>query len=240
MKEHVMQLASDDIDLECDEQQIYESLLPEQARVLELGCGKAEKTRLIASSGKVASIVALEVDAIQHAENLKVKDLPQVRFGFGGAENILAGDAEFDIVMMFKSLHHVPVENMDQALREITRVLKPGGLAYLSEPIFAGDYNELIRLFHDERIVREAAFAAITRAVDAKQLALVKQIFFNTRIRFRDFAQFERGVLNVTHSQHRLSPELYEQVRAKFERHMSEGGAEFLVPIRVDLLCRSV
>ena len=108
-----MRLASEEINPVCDEQRIFESLVPDHACVLELGCGMAEKTRLIANGGKAASILALEVDQLQHAENMKLSDLPQVRFGFGGAENIPAGDAVFDLVMMFKSLHHVPVEKMD-------------------------------------------------------------------------------------------------------------------------------
>ncbi|OIQ68175.1 hypothetical protein GALL_502360 [mine drainage metagenome] len=44
-----MQISIPHIDLICDEQEIYEQLLPlEQAKVLELGCGKADKTRAIA------------------------------------------------------------------------------------------------------------------------------------------------------------------------------------------------
>lgn len=38
--------------------------------MLELGCGKAGKTRKIAASGKVAAIVAMEVDEIQHCTML--------------------------------------------------------------------------------------------------------------------------------------------------------------------------
>jgi hypothetical protein len=53
---------------------------------------------------------------------------------------------------------------------------------------------------------------------------------------FDDFADFEQNILNVTHSDHTLSPELYEAVKAKFETHMTPDGANFLMPIRVDLL----
>ena len=51
------------------------------ATVLELGCGKAEKTRIVAQ--KSASVLALEVDEIQLARNRQVTDLPNVRFEFG-------------------------------------------------------------------------------------------------------------------------------------------------------------
>jgi len=232
-----MRISDPAADRVCDEYVIVKSLLPlSGARVLELGCGKAEKTRAIAQGGEVASVTALEVDEIQHARNLQIGDLPNVSFCLGGAETIPAADASFDIVLMFKSLHHVPMNKMDQALAEIRRVLKPGGFAYLSEPVYAGEFNDILRLFHDEKSVREAAFAAIQRAVHGGTLELMGQTFFNTPAHFDDFAQFEEQVLKVTHTHHQLSPEVYEAVRALFMRHMTQHGVDFQNPIRVDLL----
>ena len=206
------------------------------ARVLELGCGKAEKTRALAETGLVAEILALEVDAIQHARNLQVTDLPNVRFAHGGAEAIPAEDNAFDIVIMLKSLHHVPVAHMDTALSEIARVLKPGGQAWISEPVFAGELNEIMRLFHDEKIVRETAFAAVCRAVENGRLSLKEERFFNTRSQFDNFEQFDARMNRVTHSNHSLSPELYREVQEKFAAHLTPQGATFLNPQRVDLL----
>ena len=206
------------------------------ASVLELGCGKAEKTRLLAETGRLKEIVALEVDDIQHQRNLQIGDLPNVHFRHGGAEAIPAADNSFDIVLMFKSLHHVPMEHMNAALSEIARVLKPGGLAWISEPVFAGDLNEVFRLFHDEKIVREAAFAAIRKAVDDGRLRLEKQLFFNTRSFFESFDQFDRRMIQVTHTSHQLAPELYQRVKEKFESYLTPEGATFLNPQRVDLL----
>ena len=210
------------------------------ARVLELGCGKAEKTRLLAETGRLKEIVALEVDDIQHQRNLQITDLPQVHFRHGGAEAIPAADNSFDIVLMFKSLHHVPMESMDAALNEIARVLKPGGLAWISEPVFAGDLNEVFRLFHDEKVVREAAFAAISKAVVAGTLSLEKQFFFNTRSFFENFDQFDQRMIQVTHSNHQLAPALYQQVKEKFESYLTPEGATFFNPQRVDLLRKAV
>ena len=116
---------------------MLEALPFDGARVLELGCGRAEKTRTLAETGRPREIVALEVDAIQHAKNLQIADLPIVRFAQGGAEAIPAADASFDIVIMFKSLHHVPVAHMDAALDEIARVLRPGGVVVLTVPNLA-------------------------------------------------------------------------------------------------------
>jgi SAM-dependent methyltransferase len=137
---------------------------------------------------------------------------------------------------MFKSLHHVPVERMDHAMAEIGRVLKPGGLAYISEPVFAGDFNEILRLFHDEKAVREAAFSAVERAVATGRFELASEKFFSTPSHFETFEHFEERILNVTHTEHRLSPDLYRRVREQFMRHMTPQGADFETPLRVDLL----
>lgn len=215
---------------------MLEQLPFDGAQVLELGCGKAEKTRLLAETGRVGGILALEVDTIQHERNLQIADLPNVQFRHAGAEAIPADGNSIDIVLMFKSLHHVPMELMDQALSEIARVLKPGGLAWISEPVYAGELNEVFKLFHDEKLVREAAFAAVCKAVNDGRLLLEKELFFNTRSFFENFEQFDQRMIRVTHSNHQLSPELFQQVREKFNSFLTPEGATFLNPQRVDLL----
>ena len=232
-----MQLRDRDSHITCSERDVYTDLLPlANARIAELGCGRAELTRAIAEEFPTAQIIALEVDTIQHARNLAITDLPNVRFVAGGAEALPLDDDSVDLVLMFKSLHHVPSQLLDTALAEIRRVLAPGGLAYISEPVFAGEYNEIMRIFHDEERVREAAFSAITRSVASGALEFVTERFFNTPLRFDDFAHFEDRVLGVTHTQHRLSESQFRAVRDRFMRHVTPQGARFLQPMRVDLL----
>ena len=230
-----MRMANPGLAFVSKEPHILDQLLPlDGASVLELGCGKAEMTRVVAA--RAASVLALEVDEIQLAKNRAIADLPGVVFERGGAESIPAPDSSIDIVLMFKSLHHVPMASMDQAFQEIHRVLQPGGLAYISEPVYAGAFNEILRLFHDEKLVREAAFAAEQRAVSSGLFELVTQQFFLNPMHFDGFGQFEEQVLNVTHTEHRLSPALYQEVKSQFERHLTPAGADFEMPIRVDLL----
>jgi ubiquinone/menaquinone biosynthesis C-methylase UbiE len=216
---------------------IIRRLLPlEGARVLELGCGKAEMTRVIAENFPVTEIIATEVDEIQHAKNLAIRDLPQVHFRLGGAQAIDEPDNGFDIVLMLKSLHHVPVDSMDQALAEIRRVLKPEGLAYISEPVFAGDFNEILRLFNDEEAVRRAAFEAVKRAVKSGLLELCEELFFQVPATYPDFETFEDRVIRVSHTRHDLDEAQYLEVRKRFMASMTEQGVSFLKPMRVDLL----
>lgn len=93
------------------EPQLFERVLPlDGAYIVELGCGRAQLTRLIASTGSSRRILALEVDEIQHRVNLGITDLPNVRFDLAGAQSIPAADQTVDVVLMFKRLHHVPAE----------------------------------------------------------------------------------------------------------------------------------
>lgn len=221
----------------CQEHEVFESALSlDHQTILELGCGNAALTRLIATSGDGRNIVAAEVDTIQHEKNLLITDLPNVKFVLAGGENIPSADNSIDTVFMFKSLHHVPLDAMDITLEEISRVLKSGGLAYISEPIFAGDFNEILRLFHDEEKVRQAAFEALKRVVDSRKLVLKEELFFNTAVCFDNFKQYSDQVIDVTFKQHRLSEELYGKVVWKFEQIFVRNEGRFLTPIRVDIL----
>ena len=80
------------------------------------------------------------------------------------------------------------------------------------------------------------AFEAVRRGVERGMFELQEQIFFNAPGHFRDFTEFEKRMLNVTHTEHRIDAELYEQIRLAFNSHMGEDGAHFEKPSRVDLL----
>jgi len=232
-----LRIAIDDIELECDEATIYSSRLPlTGTRILELGCGGAQHTVAIAGMGKDLEVTALEVDQIQHEKNLASVTAPNIEFKLAGAQSIPEPDLSFDAVVMFKSLHHVPGDLLGQAMSEIHRVLKPGGLAYISEPIFAGPFNDILRLFHDESAVRLAAFEAVRAAVAEGLFEMDDEIFFNAPVSFTDFADFETRIINATHSDIRLPSEVFEEVKARMEVCASAAGIHFLAPMRIDLL----
>jgi len=234
-----MKIAAKQIDVACPEPEIYNRLLSlDNKHILELGCGGAYITRKIATSGTNRKITALEVDSIAHEKNLQITDLPNVTFAFAGAQEIPLEDELVDVVFMFKSLHHVPVELMETSMHEIRRVLKPGGLAYISEPVYAGEFNEILRLFNDEKTVRAAAFRTLEKAVDDGLFELVEEVFFLTPRSYESFAELENNTINATHSDYVLDDKMYAKVKRLFEQHIGDDGAHFLNPIRVDLLRR--
>lgn len=211
--------------------------LPAHPRVIELGCGAAHLSRKLLQRYPVSSVTGLEVDERQMAKN---RDKPQERLSFvnAGAQAIPFADGSFDLALMLKSLHHVPLDLLDQALAEVHRVLRPQGLLYVSEPVFAGALNEVMRLFHDEKVVRAAALAAVQRAVASGAWEQVDEVFFETPVHYRDFAEFEQRMIGVTFVTHRLDAATLDAVRARFEPHMTADGAHFVRPMRVNLLRR--
>lgn len=206
------------------------------ARIIELGCGKAELARRLLERHQVKEVTGFDVDAHQHAVNMAAAPVPGLRFAIGGAENIPLPDASCDGVMMLKSLHHVPVPLMDQAMSEIARVLVRGGWLYVSEPVYAGEFNDLVKRFHDEGEVRAAAYAALQHAAEAGVLSWDREVVFETPLHFRDFDDFDRRIVQATHADHHLSPELAREVREHFQRHVAEDGARFVRQMRINFL----
>lgn len=222
-----------------DELELLTTLLdlPAHPRVIELGCGAAHLSRKLLQRYPASTVTGLEVDERQMAKNL---ERPQERLNFvnAGAQAIPFADGSFDLALMLKSLHHVPLDLLDQALTEVHRVLRPQGLLYVSEPVFAGALNEVMRLFHDEEVVRAAALAAVQRAVASGAWEQVDEIFFETPVHYRDFAEFEQRMIGVTFVTHRLDAATLAAVQGRFEPHMTADGAHFTRPMRINLLRR--
>ena len=232
-----MRLAAEQETITCVESEIYNRLLSlDNRHILELGCGSAVITRDIATCGVNRNITALEVDEIAHQKNLQITDLPNVQFVLAGAQDIPLPEASVDVVFMFKSLHHVAQQLLEPALHEIKRVLKPGGYAYISEPVYGGDFYELLSLFHDEQEVQRIAFNTLKKVVDAGMFRLVEEVFFNAPRIIKNFSEFENNTINATFNNFKLNEELYNRVKQRFEEYMGEDGAHFLAPMRVDLL----
>lgn len=207
-------------------------------RVIELGCGNARLARTLLDQFTDSEWVGLEVDERQHAKNLAAPR-DRLQFVAAGAQEIPFGDASFDLAVMLKSLHHVPIALLAQALEEVARVVRPGGHLYVSEPVYAGDLNALIRHFNDEGIVRAAAQKALDQALLGNDWKQVAQRRFDVPVHFRDFADFEQRMMRPTYADHQLDERKIAAVRDAFEPHCSAAGARFTRPMHVRLLQRS-
>jgi SAM-dependent methyltransferase len=216
---------------------LAELLTLDQLNIIELGCGNARLARTLLQRYPGTRVTGLEVDARQHAKNLAD---PQDNLNFiaAGAQAIPLADAAFDLALMLKSLHHVPLSAMAQALDEVARVLRPGGYLFVSEPIYDGAMNEVIRLYNDEGVVRAAAQAALDGALNTGRWEQVAERRFATPVHFENFADFEQRMMRPTYADHQLTDATIAAVRAVFEPHCTAAGADFTRPMLVRLLRR--
>ena len=229
--------ASTPADVVTDELALLNRMVPLRAqRIIELGCGNAALSRKLLAAWPQCRVTGLEVDEAQHAKNLAAPPTPGLSFTAAGAQAIPFADASFDLALMLKSLHHVPLDLMDQGLAEVRRVLRPGGHLYVSEPVFDGPLNEIIRLYNDEQAVRHAAYQAVRRALACGGWREVTEHHFLMHEKFADFDDFERRKTGVTYAERRWSGELRERVRERFEALRPPAGQPFLRPMRVNLL----
>jgi ubiquinone/menaquinone biosynthesis C-methylase UbiE len=209
----------------------------DRTQVIELGCGAAALARALVARWPGSQVTALEVDERQHAKNL-AQPADRITFVAAGAQAIPFGDAGFDLALMLKSLHHVPRPLMAQALGEAARVLRPGGHLYVSEPVYAGPLNDIVKLFNEERLVRQAAQAAVDAALHSGAWEPVRELHFEMQVHFADFATFELKMMRPTFADHRIDDAKLAQVRAAFEPHLTPTGAHFVRPMHVRLLRR--
>ena len=127
-------------------------LLVEQAqirpghRVLDLGCGTATLTILIKQLHPGAEVVGLDGDQ----EILEIARAKVARAGLdlaleqGMAFALPYPDSSFDRVLSSMVFHHLTRENKARTLREVFRVLRPGGELHVAD--FGKPENPLMGL----------------------------------------------------------------------------------------------
>lgn len=118
----------------------YRFLLPElrgtvgpSTRLVELGCGQAHILRILAQCNLLPQENITGLDQSKAAVDFCAEQLPQARFLTGDLYDLkeLQSDA-FDVCLLMETIEHL--EEPGPAIANIRRILKPGGLLYLSFP----------------------------------------------------------------------------------------------------------
>lgn len=101
-------------------------------RVLEIGCGRGVGVEILLSLG-AEHVTGFDLDPrmIALAGQRLTKYGDRASVFVGDAETIDAPNDSFDAVVDYGVIHHIP--HWQQALKEITRVLKPGGTFYFED-----------------------------------------------------------------------------------------------------------
>jgi len=118
--------------------------------VLDAGCGTGlllEQEALAVGNGGRAEGVDFSEDMLELA-SARCADMPQVHLQQGNIETLPFEDASFDAASCTQTLLYV--KNLDKALRELYRVLKPGGRIAVLET----DWSGAILNSHDQALTQ--------------------------------------------------------------------------------------
>lgn len=125
---------------------------PTTGKVLELGAGHGQDSKFFVTQGyevvstdiEISSLIAnFSKESQEFREKIVVQPLDlQEKFPFE--------DNSFDIVYAHLSLHYFDHETTEKIMREIERILKPGGvLAFLTNSVDDPEYNKGEKLEED-------------------------------------------------------------------------------------------
>jgi ubiquinone/menaquinone biosynthesis C-methylase UbiE len=206
--------------------------------VVDVGCGGGELARGLSTEG--ARVIGVEISETQLSAARGVGaqvSVAGVDYVVGRAEALPLPDSSQDLVVFMRSLHHVPIAAMGQALAEARRVLRPAGAVYVAEPLAEGDWYELQSIIEIEAETRAAAQAALAACGD-QRLTRTRSERYETETVLTDADAF-------AHRMHAVDPGRAEALDAHtgdlhdaFARLGSPvpGGRAFIHAHRADVL----
>ena len=169
-------------------------------RVLDIGCGTGTLVVLLKRKYATAQIVGLDPDpkALRRAQNKVRRAEVSVQLDQGFADELPYEKGTFDRVLSSLMFHHLEEQDREKMLREVLRVLKPGGSFHLLD--FAGgedgahgcwgrlvNSHALLKDNSEQRILqqmRSAGFVNAEKVKDGRMLfGLLPTAYYEARIR---------------------------------------------------------
>ena len=162
--------------------------------VLEVGSGRGGGSSYLARYRDAAGVTGVDFSPQAVAfSTRRHRDVPNVRFAVGDAENIPFPDASFDAVVNVESSHWYG--NIARFFSEAHRVLRPGGLFLFADLRAAADVPALESALAAPpwtQLEREDITANVLKALemdDARKRDLIERLVpVSERTRFSEFA----------------------------------------------------
>lgn len=158
------------------------------AIALDVGCGGGHLTyRLAPLVKKVVACDLTESMLAAVVEQASLRGLPNIDTRRAAAESLPFETATFDVVATRFSAHHWHA--FAEGIAEMARVLKPGGLALMSDVVSPGvclldTWLQTLELLRDPSHVRDASTTEWNTALSAAGLAIERTEHFRLRLDF--------------------------------------------------------
>ncbi|HLQ38308.1 MAG TPA: class I SAM-dependent methyltransferase [Planctomycetota bacterium] len=138
-------------------------------RVLEIGCGAGGMMGPMRRYGEVHGI-DIDREYVRHC-----KDRGFTRVLCASGYELPFADGSFDLVTLFDTMEHIPDDK--KALVEVKRVLKPGGMLFVSVPAYQFLWSQNDTVAHHFRRYTAPRLRAVVQAAGLRPLRVS---YFNT------------------------------------------------------------
>jgi ubiquinone/menaquinone biosynthesis C-methylase UbiE len=187
---------------------------------VDVGCGTGEMVRWMASQGVDVTGVDL-ANMIDKARGFKKVKTEKYLTGTG--EKLSFKDNYADVITYIASFHHIPSSDMIPALKECERVLKPGGIAILIEPVpKKGSYYEIIKLAEDEAEIQNYTYKFLKNPSEVSLRLVGEEIYYLERS-FQDYIK----LLNLYMDSKKERNKVIEQAGKITREFCDSSGIDF-------------
>ena len=207
---------------------------PENAKVLEIGCGTGPVCRVLARWPNVENVIGVDPSAtlLSRARELS-QGHDSIEYEEGDGKSLRFSDSEFDIVVLHTLLTHVP--EPQQILAEARRVLKPGGWLAVcdgdfstatlqtgpNDPLEACTKAFVENFVHDQWLVRR--MSALTQAAGFEVQPIRSYGLIETISPGLTMSWIDRGADALTASG-RIGQDLAEALKREGHRRAESGS----------------
>jgi SAM-dependent methyltransferase len=137
-------------------------------RVLEIGCGAGG---MLGPLQRYGTVHGLDIDH-EYVAFCRQRGFERVLAGSG--YGLPFADGSFDLVALFDTVEHIPDDV--RALAEVARVLRPGGIVFVSAPAYQWLWSQNDRIAHHHRRYTRGR---LRRALQAAGLTPRRTTYFN-------------------------------------------------------------
>lgn len=200
-------------------------------RVVDIGCGEGQVARALSEQG--ATVVGY--DPFIEPTDWAQTGVGRFRLAKAAADAIPEPDRFADLVVFVFSLHHVPRDQLAGALGEARRLLKPGGMLCIAEPIAEGANQYVMELYHDETKVRRAAADAMAEFA-RPYFRSERVVHYRERRSFANFGEFAAvAIAGTRFNPYTAEDVLSSAVRHRFDEMFAIHGPDFDLPVRLNI-----